>query len=312
MNNIEKNLSEIYSEFFYHSNLNELLIYLNTKFERITKSGFSDGLSLDKETEKELIHRLLLEGVPFYLFEKLKQTLKNFEESISEQPMLHAHPRNVTKPELLDIIPSTYISNLLKNDYMCLDFKVYPDISEYELFNQFKYLYLENHFEENKTQYRSEYVLKFSCSYFKNSKHTQIAQIAQLLYYIPYELNAKYENFCLQTNEYMTCSYFKNKEGFINMVMDSNMKSNLDTGKKITFMIILFPDELELSQRKLTIKLKRESSESEDIINLEVSKPLSAIVFKTRIFGFEIEKQNFDFFILFYYIHGPIDKQFNM
>lgn len=41
---------------------------------------------------------------------------------------------------------------------------------------------------------------------------------------------------------------------------------------------------------------------------LELSKPLSLIIFKTRYFSYEIEKYEFPFMLVFYFLHGPIDK----
>jgi hypothetical protein len=126
MNNIEKNLFEFYQSFYYESNLEDLLNFLNSKFENITKSGIKDGLVLDAETEKQLLHRLLIEGVPFYISDKLKTKLKNYEESISEQPMLLAHPSSVQKKELINFISSNNISELIKNDYCFINSKIYP------------------------------------------------------------------------------------------------------------------------------------------------------------------------------------------
>jgi hypothetical protein len=128
MNNIEKNLHELYESFYYQSNIDELLNYLNSKFENITKSGRKDGLILDPETEKQLLHRLLIEGVPFYICDKLKTKLKNYEESISEQPMLLAHPSSIKKDDLINFISPDKISEIVKNDYCVIDKKVYPNM----------------------------------------------------------------------------------------------------------------------------------------------------------------------------------------
>ena len=125
MNNIEINLYEIYDEFYYERNIDKLLIYLNDKFERITKKGFKDGLTIDPISEKEIIHKLLLEGLPFYLHELLKIKLKSFEESISEQPMLLAYPNSIKNKNLLNFIEPDYISNLIKNHYVYIDSKIY-------------------------------------------------------------------------------------------------------------------------------------------------------------------------------------------
>jgi len=112
MNNIEKVLDEIYSEFFYEDNLAETIETLTEKFERIVSSGKAQGMILDKQAEKDLTHRILLEGVPFVLLTKLKAKLKKYEESISEQPMLLAHPSGVENHDLLRIFPSYIVKYL--------------------------------------------------------------------------------------------------------------------------------------------------------------------------------------------------------
>lgn len=134
MNNIEKNLLEIYEKFYYDTSIDELMLYLNEKFEKITKAGKSEGLQLDSSAEKDLLHRLLLEGVPFYLCDKLKNKLKSFEESISEQPMLLAHPSSIKNYDVINFIESKYISELVNEDYVKIDHKIYQDL--------YKYIYL--------------------------------------------------------------------------------------------------------------------------------------------------------------------------
>ncbi len=104
MNNIEKLLDEIASTSFYKGNFEEVLEFFSEKYDKIVLAGKKDGLDLDEKTEKELLHKFLLEGVPFYFTNKLRQRLKSYEESISEQPMLLAHPSSVTKKDLINLI----------------------------------------------------------------------------------------------------------------------------------------------------------------------------------------------------------------
>ncbi len=128
MNNFEINLFEIYEQFYYPSSVEKLLNYLNDKFERITKQGIKDGLQLDKEAERELVHKLMLEGIPFYLNEQLKNKMKSFEESISEQPMLLAYPNTIKKQNLLNFINPKYIFKLVNDNFVTIDEKLYPDV----------------------------------------------------------------------------------------------------------------------------------------------------------------------------------------
>jgi hypothetical protein len=127
MNNFEINLFEIYEQFYYPSSIDKMLTYLNEKFEKITKQGVKDGLKLDKEAERELIHKLMLEGIPYYLNEQLKNKMKSFEESISEQPMLLAYP-NAVKKNLLNFVDPKYIAKLINDNYVSLDEKLYPEM----------------------------------------------------------------------------------------------------------------------------------------------------------------------------------------
>ena len=128
MNNIERNLFEIYETFYYQFNIEKLLVYLNDSFQRITKLGMKDGLTVDAEAEREIVHRIMLEGVPHYIQRELRNKLKEYEESISEQPMLLAHPSGVENKDYLRYIESKYIAELVNNDYVKIDEKIYPEM----------------------------------------------------------------------------------------------------------------------------------------------------------------------------------------
>jgi hypothetical protein len=127
-NNIEKNLSELLSTFFYEVNIVDLLENMNEKYEKIVRSGINSGLILDDDTEKQLIHRLMLEGVPHYLSEKLRKKLISYEESISEAPMLLAHPSGVHNQDLLEFLPSKNLEMLIKNNFTHIDNKFYSNM----------------------------------------------------------------------------------------------------------------------------------------------------------------------------------------
>lgn len=51
-----------------------------------------------------------------------------------------------------------------------------------------------------------------------------------------------------------------------------------------------------------------EKSEDLKVINLELKDPLSLVVFKSRVIGYEIEEHEFPFMLIFYFMHGPVDK----
>jgi len=128
MNNVEKVLNERYSEFFYEGNLSQTMEMLSEKFEKIVNHGKSQGMVLDKQSEKDLTHRILLEGVPFVILSKLKEKLKQYEESISEQPMLLAHPSGVENKDLINLFPSYVVKDILDKHFSFITKKVYDEM----------------------------------------------------------------------------------------------------------------------------------------------------------------------------------------
>lgn len=92
---------------------------------------------------------------------------------------------------------------------------------------------------------RSDFLFRYHFNFFKNAKHTILNELSSMIYLLPYELNKKYPNFALQTNEYIQASFFRENYSYINKNIDSSF--SVDTGKKITAMIVLFPDELEVT-----------------------------------------------------------------
>jgi hypothetical protein len=106
---------------------------------------------------------------------------------------------------------------------------------------------MEGNFEDASIKYkdiRSDFMLKYNTSYFKDSKFKEIYNIANLIHFLPYELNNKYSNLALQTNDYIQASYFRENQSAIKRCIDSSFEH--DTGKKITVMIAFFPNELEV------------------------------------------------------------------
>jgi hypothetical protein len=245
-NNIEKILYEIYESFLYPLNISELLNYLSTKYNSILESGFKDGLKLDKDTEKELLHKICLEGIPFFILEKIKFSVKNFEGSISEQPMLLAHPSGIKNNDLINYLESYSIEQLVKNDYFFVDKKIYYQIDEYKIFDEFKYLYAEGYFDDISLKFpqRKDFIFKFNLNFFNKTKHLQINELCKFIYYLPFELNSKFANLSLQINDYAMVSFFKENYGTIKMNIDSSLEN--DTGKKLTAIIPIFSRDLEV------------------------------------------------------------------
>ncbi len=124
MNNIEKNLHEYYSTFYYPKNIEELLLYMNSKYQNIVDSGLKSGLQLDSESEKQLLHRLIIEGISYFIADKLKKKMLSYEESISEQPMLLAHPSGVTNQDYLNFVNSSKLKELIEEGY-CVNEKMF-------------------------------------------------------------------------------------------------------------------------------------------------------------------------------------------
>lgn len=308
LNNIEKNIYSIHESFYYPSNLNALLLFLEAKYTKILSSGLQQGMTVNKESERELMHRLLLEGIPFYISSLLKTKLKQYEESISEQPMLLAHPSSVNDKSMLNFIPKQNIEEIIKSNYTVIPNKIYTDLPQYELYSQFRYLYMQGEFEDESIKdnnHRSDFIFNFHINYFEKSKHKLITKLTHCLYALPFELNNNYPMFQCQVNDYVQCSYFRENFSYINTNYDSSFTH--DTGKKFTYMVVLFPDEVELNKRILNIKL-HDNDNNKSVYDIKLTEPLSAVLIKSRRIGYEIPKHTFPFILMFYYIHGPIDK----
>jgi hypothetical protein len=169
---------------------------------------------------------------------------------------------------------------------------------------------MEGNFEDSSLKmkdFRSDFIYKHNYQYFKNSKHKTINEFANLVYHFPFELNKKFPEFQLQTNDYIQASFFRENHSCLNRIYDSSFKEGHDSGKKLTLLFVLFPEKLELSKRNLYIKLTNQN-DKDDCHRIELTKPLSILLFKSRKYLYEIEQQSFPFILIFYYIHGPVDK----
>lgn len=164
---------------------------------------------------------------------------------------------------------------------------------------------------------RSDFMFKHTYGYFKNSKHADLNEFSNLIYYLPFELNKHYSNFQLQTNDYIQASFFRENYSCISESMDASLIEGRDTGKKLTVVFALFPEDLEISRRKLNFRVKyqqesKEGKESDPTenswIELELCNPMSCLIFKSRKFTYEVPRLDFPFILVFYYIHGPMDK----
>ena len=318
MNTYEKLLLEIYDSFFHPSNLNSLLLYLEDKFSSIIKKGKIQGMTLQEKEEKDLIHKILLEGIPFYISTLLKQKLKDFENSISEQPALIANPLAVKDKKMINFLSGENIKNLVTDLYTVINKNIYEniDIEPYEMYNQFKYMYEEGLLEQRtKDENRTDFILNFHINFFKESKFKLVTSLTEAIYSLPYELNMKNPEFQLQINDYVQVSFFRPNYSEIKNVMDSSM--DYDTGKKLTFFVVLFPNEVSLSDRYIEIKLEEKNKSNDNDDNnakkyvIKLDKPLSGIIFKTRRICYDIEKRNIPFVLITFYMHGPKDPKNN-
>ena len=315
MNTYEKLLLEIYETFFIQSNLNSLLLYLEEKFSKILKKGEKQGMILQEKEEQDLIHKILLEGVPFYMSNLLKQKLKDYEHSISEQPALIANPLSVKDRRMINFLSGENIKNLVTNLYTVIDRNIYNsiDIEPYEMYNQFKYMYDEGLFElKENMENRTDFLFNFNINYFKESKFKIVSNLTEAIYSLPYELNMKNPEFQLQINDYIQASFFRPNFSEIKKAIDSSI--DYDTGKKLTFLLVLFPNEVTLSERYIEIylnEINKSNDENGKQYCIKLSQPLSGIIFKTRRISYEIKKRNIPFVLITYYMHGPMDPKNN-
>ena len=315
MNTYEKLLFEIYESFFTPDNLNTLLLYLEEKYSKIIKKGESQGMTLQEKEEQDLTHKILLEGVPFYMSNLLKQKLKDFENSISEQPALIANPLSIKDKKMINFLYGENIKNLVTGLFTVMNRNIYSniDIEPYEMYNQFKYMYDEGLFEEKfNIENRTDFLFNFNINYFKESKFKIVTNLTEAIYSLPYELNMKNPEFQLQINDYFQASFFRPNYSEVKKTMDSSM--DYDTGKKLTFLLVLFPNEVSLSDRFIEIclyeKIKSDDENGKKHI-IKLDQPLSGIIFKTRRISYEIMKRNIPFVLLTYYMHGPKDPKNN-
>ena len=314
MNTYEKQVFEIYESFFTPSNLNSLLLFLEDKFSKIVQKGESQGMVLQEKEEKDLIHKILLEGVPYYISNLLRKKLKDYENSISEQPALIANPMSIKDKKMLNFLSGENVKSLVNNLYTVIDKNIYEniDIEPYEMYNQFKYIYDEGLFEEKINTNRTDFVFNFHINYFKESKFKIVNNLTEAIYAMPYELNMKNPLFQLQVNDYIQASFFRPNYSEIQKILESSM--DYDTGKKLTYLIVLFPNEVSLSDRYIEINLY-EQNKSNDTNSkktvIKLDKPLSGLIFKTRRISYEILKRNIPFVLLSFYMHGPKDPNNN-
>ena len=314
MNTYEKQVFEIYESFFTPSNLNSLLLFLEDKFSKIVQKGESQGMVLQEKEEKDLIHKILLEGVPYYISNLLRKKLKDYENSISEQPALIANPMSIKDKKMMNFLSGENVKSLVNNLYTVIDKNIYEniDIEPYEMYNQFKYIYDEGLFEEKINTNRTDFVFNFHINYFKESKFKIVNNLTEAIYAMPYELNMKNPLFQLQVNDYIQASFFRPNYSEIQKIMESSM--DYDTGKKLTYLIVLFPNEVSLSDRYIEINLY-EQNKSNDTNSkktvIKLDKPLSGLIFKTRRISYEILKRNIPFVLLSFYMHGPKDPNNN-
>ena len=315
MNTYEKLLFEIYESFFTPDNLNKLLLYLEEKFDKIIKKGQSQGMILQEKEENDLTHKILLEGVPFYMSNLLRQKMKDFENSISEQPALIANPLSIKDKNMINFLSGENIKDLVTGLYCVINRNIYErkDIEPYEMYNQFKYMYDEGLFEEKPNmETRTDFIFNFHINYFKESKFKIVTNLTEAIYSLPYELNMKNPEFQLQINDYIQASFFRPNYSEIKSTMDSSL--DYDTGKKLTFLLVLFPNEISLKDRYIEIFLTEKNKSNDEngkkhLIKLD--KPLSGVIFKTRRISYEIKKRNIPFILITFYLHGPKDPKNN-
>ena len=272
-------------------------------------------MELTGDEEKDLIHKILLEGIPFYMSELLRKKLKDFENSISEQPALIANPMSVKDKRMLNFLSGENVKSLVNGLYTVIDKNIYEniDIEPYEMYNQFKFMYDEGLFEEKvNNNNRTDFIFNFHINYFKESKFKLVNNLTEAIYSMPYELNMKNPEFQLQVNDYIQASFFRPNYSEIHKVMESSME--YDTGKKLTYFIVLFPNEVSLSDRYIEVNLYEQDKPNDKEVKknvIKLDKPLSGIIFKTRRISYEVQKRDIPFVLLSFYMHGPKDPNNN-
>lgn len=101
---------------------------MEQKYSNIVRGGTKEGLVLDESSERELLHKLMSEGVNRFLSSKIRQSIFDYEGNISEQPMLLAYPNSIEDKEMLNHIESRYISSLINEGFVKIDSAVYSNM----------------------------------------------------------------------------------------------------------------------------------------------------------------------------------------
>lgn len=171
-----------------------------------------------------------------------------------------------------------------------------------------KYLYLEGRFETYETGSTSCFMLKYHKNFFAKTRFHNLHGLTTNVCLLPYEFNLKYQNLALQVNDYMHILLFKlnSKQDYL---FDSSMDRKLDTGKKITVIFVIFPKEVKISDRKIVFQTKDINGEVKETT---ADKPLTCLISKTRLIAIKVKSIEFEFALLYYYIHGPIDDEINI
>ena len=95
----------------------------------------------------------------------------------------------------------------------------------------------------------------------------------------------KYPIFQLQINDYIQCSYFRENFSYIGKCYDSSFDH--DTGKKLTYLIVLFPNEVILTDRYIEVNLYEQNKINDNNGKKNVIKLLHSIFTLPYLFDFE-------------------------
>lgn len=92
MSTLEKEINGLLKSRFIEINLHKILDDANKSYQGILAKGRAQGMEIDPESDRHVVHKCLFETTNKYIVEEIKSVMVNEEQTYSKQPLLLAHP----------------------------------------------------------------------------------------------------------------------------------------------------------------------------------------------------------------------------
>ncbi|CAG9317267.1 unnamed protein product [Blepharisma stoltei] len=306
---LEKVLAQATSRSRLYELLPEIAKQAADIFKNIKEKGLKDGLTMDEDTEKQVLKQLMEEAMSRRIQTEVNSTYRREEETFSKQPMLFAHPSGFqeTVNKELDILTQETMESLMTRDYAIQDnFLDNYNVTD-KLFEESEYLDFDGKFEELLSQklkkIRTDKVLwipKDTIDASIKGKHETplhlslsycpaMQSLSDHFFSIPFELNKK-TNLSLQVNDRILLDCFS-----VNTYHYAHMDSGFgkdDSGKKITCIYMItkgYGERIIVGNEEIPIVHNR------------------LVILKSRKVQITVPETSQKFFLAYYFISGPCD-----